>query len=405
MRFHRNLVYAVVDGMDQIFNQDGYADKVVERLLKRDKRWGSRDRGFIAETLYDIVRWKRLYSEIAEVKPPYSRTDCFRLFAVWAVLRGYPLPEWKEFDQVPQRRIKGRFDQLSKTRKYRESVPDWMDALMVEQLGEARWEKEIHALNQPAPVILRANTLLNSRESLAQSLAAEGIRSREIAGCPTALELEERTNVFTTTAFKEGLFEVQDAASQLVGPFLEASPGMRIIDSCAGAGGKTLHLAALMANKGQLLALDIYPNKLKELKRRAARAKAFNIETRPITSAKTIKRLESSADRVLIDAPCTGLGVLRRNPDAKWKLKESFVAEVCGLQQSLLSDYSKMVKPGGKLVYATCSILPLENREQVAAFLESDAGQEFSLEEEREIFVSESGFDGFYMARLSRKAK
>ncbi|WP_445385318.1 RsmB/NOP family class I SAM-dependent RNA methyltransferase [Robiginitalea sp. IMCC44478] len=404
MRFHRNLVYAVVDGMDQIFNQDEYADKVVERLLKRDKRWGSRDRGFIAETLYDIVRWKRLYSEIAEVKPPYSRTDCFRLFAVWSVLRGHPLPDWKEFVQVPERRIKGRFDELSKIRKFRESVPDWIDKLMSEQLGEAKWEKEIHALNEPAPVILRANALLNSREELAESLAAEGIKCRFIAACPDALELEERANVFTTEAFKKGSFEVQDAASQLVGPFLEAAPGMRIIDACAGAGGKTLHLAALMQNKGQLLALDIYPNKLKELKRRASRAKAFNIETRPITSAKTIKRLERSADRVLIDAPCTGLGVLRRNPDAKWKLKEGFVNEVCGLQQSLLSDYSKMVKPGGKLVYATCSILPLENQLQVSEFLKSEAGLEFTLEEERTISVSETGFDGFYMARLSRKA-
>ena len=128
MRLHRNLVFAVVDGLNLIFNEGEYADKVVEKLLKRDKRWGARDRGFIAETTYDIVRWKRLYSEIAEVNAPYSRPNLFRLFAVWAVLRGIELPDWKQIELTPARRIKGRFDELSQIRKFRESIPDWLDA-------------------------------------------------------------------------------------------------------------------------------------------------------------------------------------------------------------------------------------------------------------------------------------
>jgi 16S rRNA (cytosine967-C5)-methyltransferase len=178
---------------------------------------------------------------------------------------------------------------------------------------------------------------------------------------------------------------------------------MRVIDSCAGAGGKSLHLSALMENKGQLLALDIYPGKLNELKKRAKRAGAFNIETRLISSSKVIKRLSNTADRVLIDAPCTGLGVLRRNPDAKWKLQPDFVAEVCQTQQELLTSYSRMLKPGGQMVYATCSILPLENEKQVSAFLKSEPGRDFQLQEEQHVFPSREGFDGFYMARLERR--
>ena len=217
------------------------------------------------------------------------------------------------------------------------------------------------------------------------------------------LKLEERANVFITAAFKNGNFEVQDANSQLVSEFLEVAPGQRVIDSCAGAGGKTLHLAALMENKGQLIALDIYANKLKELKRRAKRNGAHNIEPRPIDSTKVIKKLYGTADRVLIDAPCTGMGVLKRNPDAKWKMQPEFLEKVMQTQQEILSSHSKMVKSGGKMVYATCSILPQENNQQVVKFLASEEGKDFSLEEERKLYASKTGFDGFYMARLAKK--
>jgi len=141
MRLHRNLVFALIDGLDFIFNQGEYADKVVERLLKRDKRWGARDRGFVAETTYEIVRWKRLYAEIAEVKAPYDRDKLWRIFAVWAILRGIKLPDWKYFEETPVRRIKGRFDELSKIRKFKESIPDWLDELGERELGETVWTR------------------------------------------------------------------------------------------------------------------------------------------------------------------------------------------------------------------------------------------------------------------------
>jgi len=402
MKLHRNLVFATIDSLHLIFNEKKQADKVLKNTLKRDKRWGSRDRSFIAETTYDIVRWKRLYAKAAEVKEPFDRQNLFRLFTVWATLKGIKLPNWKQFESTPTRKIKGRFDELSKIRIYRESIPDWMDEMGKKELG-GRWDKEIHALNQMASVVLRVNTLKTSKEKVQKSLLDAGIETETLKGYPQALKLKERANVFVTDAFKNGWFEVQDASSQKVAQFLKPKPGSRVIDTCAGAGGKTLHLAALMENKGQVVALDIYENKLKELKRRARRNGAFNIETRSIDSTKVVKKLYNKGDKVLIDAPCSGLGVLKRNPDAKWKLQPEFIDTLRNTQKDLLDSYSRMVKPGGQLVYATCSILPSENDQQVQAFLKRDSGKEFKLVKEDKIFPSESGFDGFYMALLQKK--
>lgn len=394
----------MIDSLGYIFNDGEYADKVVARALKKDKRWGSHDRKFVAETIYEIVRWKRLYAEIAEVKEPYDRDNLWRIFAVWAVLRGIQLPDWKYFEETPIRRIKGRFDELSKIRKFREAIPDWMDELGAKELGEEKWSKEIAAQNEQAQVILRVNTLKTTREKLQSILRESNIETITLKEYPFALILKERANVFLTDAFKEGLFEVQDASSQLVAPFLDVQPGMRVVDTCAGAGGKTLHLAALMENKGQLIAMDIYESKLKQLKLRAKRDSAFNIEYRVIENTKVIKKLHEKADRVLIDAPCSGLGVLKRNPDSKWKLEPEFVDNIRKTQAEVLENYSKIVKPGGKLVYATCSVLPSENEQQVQRFLaETEIGKEFTFVQDRKILASEGGFDGFYMALMERK--
>ncbi|SFJ21381.1 RsmB/NOP family class I SAM-dependent RNA methyltransferase [Myroides guanonis] len=403
MRLHRNLVFTVIDSILSIYNEGEYADKVVARALKKDKRWGSTDRKFVAETIYEMVRWKRLYAEIAEVKEPYTRDDVWRIFAVWAVLRGYKLPDWKYFEETPLRRIKGRFDELIKIRKFKESIPDWMDELGVKELGEEKWSQEIAAQNQQASVILRVNTLKTTRQKLYAILMDLEIETILPEEYPDALILKERANVFLTDAFKEGLFEVQDASSQLVARFLDVEPGMRVVDTCAGAGGKTLHLASLMENKGQIIAMDIYESKQKQLKIRAKRNGAFNIEYRIIEGTKSIKKLHEKADRVLIDAPCSGLGVLKRNPDSKWKLQPQFIEDIKKVQEQVLQDYSKILKPGGKMVYATCSILPSENEKQIEKFLNSEFGANFTLIEDRKILSSESGFDGFYMALLQRK--
>ncbi len=403
MRLHRNLCFSVIDGLTLIFNEGNYADKVIQQLLKRDKRWGSRDRAFVAETTYDIVRWKRLYAEIAEVKEPFTRDNLWRMFAVWATLKGIKLPDWTYFENTPTRKIKGKFDELSKIRKFKESIPDWLDALGEKELGKVVWTKEIAALNEQADVILRVNTLKTTKEKLQAELFDQDIEGDFLPDYPNALKLKERANVFLTEQFKNGLFEVQDASSQLVAEFLNVQPGMRVVDACAGAGGKTLHIASLMDNKGQIIALDIYENKLHELKRRAKRNGAFNIETRGIDSTKVIKKLYDKADRVLIDAPCSGLGVLRRNPDAKWKLQPDFIEKIKITQQDILQQYSKMVKVGGQLVYATCSVLPSENQKQVDTFLTSESGKNFTFVKDNKVLAHKSGFDGFYMALLERK--
>ncbi|KUO68916.1 MAG: RsmB/NOP family class I SAM-dependent RNA methyltransferase [Lutibacter sp.] len=400
MRLHRNLVFTVIDSVKSIFNEGEYADKAVEKALKRDARWGARDRKFVAETIYEMVRWKRLYNEIAGTKEHYTTENVWKNFSVWAILKGIKLPEWNQLQGVPERRIKGKFDELQKVRVFKESIPDWLDEMGVKELGEAQWTKEIHQLNEQADVILRANTLKTTKANLQKKLMDEGIETEFIQGYTNALKLVERANVFKTECFKLGFFEVQDASSQLVAEYLDVKPGMRVIDTCAGAGGKSLHLAMLMENKGQIIATDIYESKLRKLKIRTRRAGVFNITTKEIDSPKVMKKMKGTADRVLIDAPCSGIGVLRRNPDSKWKLEPEFVENIIKTQEEILENYSQLVKPGGKLVYATCSIFPSENEKQVHSFLKNHP--EFIFEKEHKVSPAKSGFDGFYMALIKR---
>ena len=305
-----------------IFEQNKYADKVIEKVLKQNPKWGARDRRFIAETTYDIVRWYRFLQNITEAE----ENDYWKLLGGWCVLHQVPLPAWEEFKGLNEKRILERNIKMKSIRRFRESIPDWLDTLGEQELGK-RWEKELHALNEEAAVVLRANTLKTSAKDLQYSLRESEVETDYLRDFPDALVLTERQNIFRHPAFKEGMFEVQDAASQFIAPFLRVSPGMRVIDACAGAGGKTLHLAAIMKNKGRIIAMDVEAFKLEELQKRAKRAGVNNLEIRRIESSKTIKRLENSADRLLLDVPCSGLGVLKRNPDAKWKLSDRIYRE------------------------------------------------------------------------------
>jgi 16S rRNA (cytosine967-C5)-methyltransferase len=386
----------VVNGLSVIFTEKKYADKVIEKILKSNPKWGARDRRFIAETIYDIVRWHRLFIELTGA----AEDDYWKLLAVWCLWNKVDFPDWEELKGVNRKKILENYEQLKTNRKIRESIPDWLDELGVKELG-TKWEKEIEALNEEAKVVLRVNTIKISRLELQkQLLELESISTEAPGDFPDALLLEERQNIFTRQQFKDGLFEVQDGGSQLIAPFLQVKPGMRVIDACAGAGGKTLHLAALMQNKGRIIALDTEEWKLDELKKRGRRAGVANVETRLIESSKTIKRLENSADRLLLDVPCSGLGVLKRNPDAKWKMSLDFIEQVKELQQRILADYSSMVKTGGEMVYSTCSLFPSENEKQVETFLKNHP-QHFELLEQKTVLPS-AGFDGFFMARLKK---
>ena len=396
---HRNLLIGIHDALEETFFQDKkYADKVLERLLKAHKKWGSADRQVVSEIFYDIVRWKkRLEYYMGEGTKPSNIYNLILAYLLWKKVK------YKKFDEFDGIKTGGILSKLDKktfpTKAIEHSVPDWLAGLFEKELG-AKWEKEMSALNEQAPVILRANSLKISAENLVEILKEEGVNSFVLRGYPDAVQLEEKKNVFLTSAFKEGFSEVQDASSQKIAELLDVKEGMRVVDACAGAGGKTLHIAALMKNKGQIIALDIYEWKLAELKRRAKRAGAFNIETRFIEDNKVIKRLHNTADRLLIDAPCSGLGVLKRNPDSKWKIDEDFINRIKTEQENILQNYSKILKKGGKMVYATCSILPSENGEQVRKFLAENT--EFALVKEENIMPSD-GYDGFYMALIERK--
>lgn len=389
---------ATAEALQQIFVAGGYADKVIEQTLKADRRRGARDRAFIAQNVYEVVRWYRLLYTLRGREPKHL-TDWWEMIGIRYLIDGEELPNWREFRELEPKLIRERFQQLRYERKIVESIPDWLDQRGEAELGE-QWAPTLHALNQAARVVLRVNTLKTDPATLQASLAEQGIQTQPLTG--DALLVTQRKSLFRTPAFREGWFELQDYSSQQVGPFCEVSPGQRVIDACAGAGGKSLHLATLMQNKGQLLALDTEGWKLSELKKRARRNGVHIVETRPIDSSKVIKRLHGGADRVLLDAPCSGLGVLRRNPDAKWKLSPDFITKIQGTQQEILRDYSLMVKPGGLLIYVTCSILPSENEQQVASFLAAEAGKAFELIEDKTILPQDEGFDGFYMAKMRR---
>ncbi|MFN3590412.1 MAG: RsmB/NOP family class I SAM-dependent RNA methyltransferase, partial [Spirosomataceae bacterium] len=395
-KIHQPLMLALHRALQPIFNDRKQADKVIELTLKANKKWGARDRAFIAENTYEIVRWFRLLKFCTELPKVHTEQQWWDIVVAWLLIKGYSPSVLAGYSSISAENVRRKFEEAQTIRKVRESIPDWLDRLGEEELGDA-WDAELKAMNQPADVFIRVNTLLTSLPQLQKLLADEGIETEQVAGVIDALRLKKRSNIFRTSAFQNGLFEVQDAGSQLISEFLDVQPGMRVIDACAGAGGKSLHIATQMKNKGKVISMDIEEWKLMELKKRAKRQQISSIETRLI-EPKTIKRLQNSADRLLLDVPCSGLGVLRRNPDTKWKMNEAFIEEIKETQAEILQQYVSMLKPDGQLVYATCSILPSESELQVQKFLEKNT--DFQLIEEQRTSPAKDGFDGFYMAKL-----
>jgi len=398
MKLYRNLVNSVAETLQEIFTKNRYADKAIEKLFKQNPKWGSRDRRFVAEAVYDIVRNYRLYSTLAQ-----SPKNFWFITAVWLVLKEIELPAWQEFKHVDANFILKQKENFRFNLPVYESYPDWLWELGTKELGKEAWEKEAIAMNAQAPVVLRMNTLKTITEKFEVAFKEQNIEIKKVPGSENAYELVKRENVFQNKLFKEGWFEVQDTGSQMISEFVNPKPNEMVIDACAGAGGKSLHLAALMKNKGKIISMDVEAHKLEELKKRAKRAGAFNIETRLIDVENTaIKKLESKADKVLLDVPCSGLGVIRRNPDAKWKLSEELLNKTKLLQQKILSEYCVMVKAGGSLFYSTCSILPSENKNRVEEFLKLNNSFTFVLDKS---ILPSQGYDGFYMCELKHNTK
>ena len=402
MKLHRNIALGIVAGLESSLFEKRPAAEVIKKLLKSNRGWGSRDRRIIAQVFYDVIRQKRLFQALTGTEN--SNKDLWSLVACWMVLNNFTLPDWEEFKAVNTDSVKFKVSILTQQRKYKYSIPDWLDKMGMAAFGEAAWEKEIASLNTPAAMIIRVNTLKTSVEKLKDTLKKKyQIITHNIPDYPNALIFEKKQSLQDIKEYREGFFEVQDANSQKVAPWLKAQSGKYYIDACAGAGGKSLHLANLTADNAQILALDIYPAKLDELRKRCYRNGIQSVQTASVENEKVLNGIEKMADGILIDAPCSGLGVLKRNPDAKWNITPERLEEILEVQKNILQTYAPMVKKGGTLVYATCSILPLENQLQVSHFLGSELGDLFELEKEHTYFSHETGFDGFYCARMIRK--
>lgn len=395
-RVHPAHIHAIAGALTEVFANGRYADKVVEYTLANNPKAGSKDRAFIAESIYNLVRFWRLYWAVLGKEVSYQKNDLWQLFGVYWLMAGNELPEFSEFKGLNPKTLKENYEHATKNPRLILSVNDELMELMQEQT------KEIEAMNRPADVHLRVNRLKISLQALADKLLKEGIQTEKSELSPDGLIVKNRKHFLNNELFKQGMFEVQDSGSQVISQFLNPSPGSRVVDACAGAGGKSLHLATIMQNKGKIISMDVEAVKLEELKRRARRAGITCIEPRAIESMKTIKRLNDSADFLLLDVPCTGSGVLRRNPDAKYRIDRKMLERVTQTQQEILVNYSKMLKSGGTLVYATCSLITDENERQVQAFLENHV-KAFSLVEQKTIYPSNHNSDGFYMAKL-RKA-
>ena len=391
-KLHRILAEAAVEILRSIFEEGMVADRAVARALGANPKWGKRDRALVAETVYEIVRWRRKLAILAGAE------DAWALAGFWWEQKGFDRPDWAPWPMFSMETINLRQQTLERMpRAVRFSLSDEFDALGEAALAE-RWEVELAAMNRAAPVFLRVNPRRGHLASVKAELEAAGVMVELVEVCPLGLRVLPGKAV--PAALREsGRFEIQDAASQQVAPFLQVEPGMRVVDACAGAGGKTLHLAALMEGKGDLLAMDVQERQLETLRARAARAKV-KVRT-ALISGDTPGLMAGQADRVLVDAPCSGSGTLRRQADLKYRITAASLAAVRAVQQEVLARCAPLVKPGGKLVYATCSILPCENESQTAWFSQTYPG--FILEAESRLSPAETGWDGFYMARWRRE--
>jgi 16S rRNA (cytosine967-C5)-methyltransferase len=385
-----------------VFWENVYATKAIQHTLRLHPEWEENTRAVFSETVYDIIRWWRPLWYIIDREPSSEEKDLQKLITIYLFSKKGDITALQKKRGLDASQILQRIEVTKTSRVLRESIPDWLDVYGEKELG-LRWDTVLASLNKNPDLIIRVNILKTTAKELLVILRKEGIIAEPLDWNPDALFIREKTNVFRLSSFNAGLFEVQDAASQMVCRILDPQSGMRVVDACAGEGSKTLHLAALMKNKGKIIALDTQEWRLKELRKRTTKAGIDTIETRTITSSKIYKRMEGTADRLLLDVPCSGLGTLRRNPDIKWKLTSEDLERLTILQQELLEKYCTITKPNGRMVYSVCSILPSEAEKQVQRFLKNHT--DFHLLNEKRYWPETDGTDGFYMALIERKVE
>ncbi len=404
--------------LGQLLRFEYPADAVVSRYFREHRELGHADRAFVAETVFAVLRRGRSL----EARCGENLSDRRLLLVGLAVTRG-----WSQRELAPV--LKSSEEEWLAAAKampdadfppaVRCDLPDWLYNALEAQFGAEEVLKLAHSLNLPAPLDLRVNTIKANREAVLARLSEEGIAALAGALSPVAIRLREKPALAKHPLFLEGVVEVQDEGSQLLGYLLEPKRGEMVVDFCAGAGGKTLLLGALMKNTGRLYAYDVSDKRLANLKPRLARSGLSNVHPARIEHERDakIKRLAGKADRVLVDAPCSGLGTLRRNPDLKWRQNEASVAELTGKQAAILASAARMVRVGGRLVYATCSLLTAENDAIVDAFLAAHPdfvqlpaetvlakhGIEVAGERLR-LLPQQHGTDGFFAAVLERRS-
>ncbi len=387
---------AVLEIYEQVRREGARADQAMARVIRREKQLRSVERRAVADAVYGLLRLqgrvdnllgRALATKGQALTSLATPTQHLLRYAGYLVVSGEQSAEsaanlagpevrahaWTlELLAAPAKLAPTGDDPLSSLAS-ETSLPRWLAALWSAQLGADETRALAAAINQRAPLTIRTNTLKADRAALEGKLADEDARVAATRWSDLALTFTSRTNVFALKAFKAGLFEVQDEGSQLIAEACAARPGQLVVDACAGAGGKTLALAAQMQNKGKLVACDRDGRRLLELKTRARRAGVHNWEARTVAEGANglarISDLVGKADVVLIDAPCSGLGALRRNPDARWRLDEAEADLFPPRQKEILERYATLVRPGGRLVYATCSINQRENEEVRAHFL------------------------------------
>jgi 16S rRNA (cytosine967-C5)-methyltransferase len=360
----------------------GFVTDRLSTTFRREKWIGAHERRFVGEVLYGLVRHlRRIDAAIARGrrtnKPPRDLERLLALLVLEKLIeparaaQAVPELDWRAVATIDEaiageRRLAPRIALAA-------SLPDWLAARLVADWGDEA-EPLARALNQRAPMTVRANLLIGDREELALELAGAGLETRAGAWCDTALIVESRTNLFGLEAFRRGAMEAQDEGSQLLAELATASVGPRplIVDLCAGAGGKTLAMAARLAGRGRIVATDIDGKKLDELRRRARRATVSNAQAIQLPGGawpRELDALRGRADVVLVDAPCSGIGALRRNPEARWRLREADLATFAAKQREILDGARTLLAPDGRLVYATCTLLAVENAGVVDAFL------------------------------------
>ena len=354
------------------------ADAIANEFFRERRFIGSGDRRAVSDRVWRVLRARRRLTWWVPRATPRLLVAASLLTEGWALAgvaesfsgdRFAPGGlERNEYNAL--RRVEGQvLDQAEMPEPVRFELPDWLYPRMLARFGD-RLATEMAALSEPAPLDLRVNVLKGTRDEAAAALAAEGWEARPTPLSPWGLRIDGRRPVTSGPAFQSGLVEIQDEGSQLIAALTGAKPGMRVVDWCAGAGGKTLALAAMMGNRGQIVACDVSASRLDGAVRRLRRAGVNNVERHLVeTGDKWAKRRAGAFDRVLVDAPCTGTGTWRRNPDARHRLTEQDLLELTRKQSSILDTARALVRPGGRLIYATCSLLQEENEGQVSGFL------------------------------------